>query len=66
MVGINVVIEGDQVPAVSRMAGIADIAEVSVVVVVFQVARHTCSVHRVAKRIVTVAIVTGQLAVLSQ
>ena len=56
MVRVDVVVEMNRCPCVGGMAGFAGAAEVTVMVVVFEVTRYARDVHLVVERIRTVAV----------
>jgi hypothetical protein len=59
MVRVDVVVEMNRCPCVGGMAGFAGAAEVTVMVVVFEVTRYARDVHLVVERILTVAVVAS-------
>lgn len=61
MFGIDVVIEHDGDPFLAHMAGIACVAEVTAVIVVFQMTGYASSLHLIGERIFAVTVVAGQV-----
>lgn len=59
MVGIDIVIKNDARPVSGNMAGLTDITEVSIVIIVFEMTRHTGSFKLIRKRVFAMTVIAA-------